>query len=76
MSAFGLASQLSIPRQQAQSFIDRYFERYPSVLEFMNQIRESAAETGYVKTLFGRRLYFSGINDRNYNRRQAAQRCY
>ncbi len=75
MSAFGLASQLSIPRQQAQSFIDRYFERYPSVLEFMNQIRESAAETGYVKTLLGRRLYFSGINDRNYNRRQAAQRA-
>ncbi|MAJ82332.1 MAG: DNA polymerase I [Legionellales bacterium] len=75
MSSFGLATQIGASRQQAQSFIDHYFERYPMVKTFMDQTREFAAEHGYVKTLMGRKLYFSGINDRNYNRRQAAQRA-
>ena len=75
MSSFGLATQIGASRQQAQSFIDHYFERYPMVKTFMDQTREFAAEHGYVKTLMGRKLYFAGINDRNYNRRQAAQRA-
>ena len=74
MSAFGLAKQLHIGRQQAQQYIDRYFERYPTVQSFMNNIRASAAERGFVETLSGRRLYLPEINARNGMRRQAAER--
>ncbi|WP_226663901.1 DNA polymerase I [Microbulbifer aggregans] len=74
MSAFGLAKQLDIPRADAQSYIDRYFERYPGVLEYMENTRKQAAEKGYVETLFGRRLYLPEINSRNGMQRQAAER--
>src|SRR5699024_12556111 len=53
MSAFGLAKQLGITRYQAQDYIDRYFERYPGVQEYMDNTRKLAAEQGYVETLFG-----------------------
>ena len=74
MSAFGLARQLNIPRNQAAEYIDRYFERYPGVQQCMNSIRHSAAEKGYVETYFGRRLYLPEINSNNAMRRQAAER--
>ena len=74
MSAFGLARQLNIPRNQAAEYIDRYFERYPGVQQYMNSIRHSAAERGYVETYFGRRLYLPEINSNNAMRRQAAER--
>jgi DNA polymerase-1 len=74
MSAFGLARQLNIGRQQAQQYIDRYFERYPTVHQYMNDIRASAAQQGFVETLTGRRLYLPEINSRNGMRRQAAER--
>ncbi len=74
MSAFGLARQLGIARKEAQEYINRYFERYPGVLEYMDNIRSQAAEKGYVETLFGRRLYLPEINSRNGMRRQAAER--
>ncbi len=74
MSAFGLAKQLDIGRAQAQGYVDLYFERYPGVKAFMDQIRQSAHENGYVETLFGRRLYLPEINSRNGMRRQAAER--
>ncbi|WP_237059918.1 DNA polymerase I [Microbulbifer sediminum] len=74
MSAFGLARQLGIPRGDAQTYIDRYFERYPGVLAYMENTRKHAAEKGYVETLFGRRLYLPEINSRNGARRQAAER--
>ena len=74
MSAFGLAKQLDIGRHDAQSYIDRYFERYPGVLSYMEDTRSKAAEQGYVKTLFGRRLYLPEINSSNGMRRQAAER--
>jgi len=74
MSAFGLAKQLGITRYQAQDYIDRYFERYPGVQEYMDNTRKLAAEQGYVETLFGRRLYLPEINSRNGMRRQAAER--
>ncbi len=74
MSAFGLARQLGIARKEAQDYINRYFERYPGVLEYMDNIRSNAAEKGYVETLFGRRLYLPEINSRNGMRRQAAER--
>ena len=74
MSAFGLAKQLGIPRADAQTYIDRYFERYPGVLAYMENTRKHAAEKGYVETLFGRRLYLPEINSRNGAQRQAAER--
>lgn len=74
MSAFGLARQLEIGRNDAQRYIDRYFDRYPGVLRYMNETRSDAAEKGYVETLFGRRLYLPDINASNGMRRQAAER--
>jgi DNA polymerase-1 len=74
MSAFGLAKQLNIGRKQAAEYIELYFQRYPGVQEYMNQVRHSAAEKGYVETHFGRRLYLPEINSRNGMLRQAAER--
>jgi len=74
MSAFGLGRQLQVGRNEAQKYIDLYFERYPGVKQFMDRIRAQASEDGYVETLFGRRLYLPEINDRNGQRRQAAER--
>lgn len=74
MSAFGLAKQLGVERGTAQEYIDLYFERYPGVRSFMDNIREQAHEVGYVETVFGRRLYLPEINSRNGQRRAAAER--
>lgn len=74
MSAFGLARQLDVERKVAQQYIDRYFERYPGVLTYMDKIRKQAHEDGYVETLFGRRLYLPEINTRNKQLQQAAER--
>jgi len=74
MSAFGLARQLTIGRKQAADYIEVYFARYPGVQNYMNTIRHTAAERGYVETIFGRRLYLPEINARNGMRRQAAER--
>lgn len=74
MSAFGLARQLRLGRQEAQQYIDRYFERYPGVQRYMDDIRLQAREHGYVETIMGRRLYLPDINARNANLRQAAER--
>jgi DNA polymerase-1 len=74
MSAFGLARQLNISRKQAAEYIELYFERYPGVQHYMNQVRHLAAENGYVETHFGRRLYLPEINSSNGMRRQAAER--
>ncbi|MDC0663972.1 DNA polymerase I [Marinobacter sp. SS21] len=74
MSAFGLSRQLDIERKVAQQYIDRYFERYPGVLSYMDNIRRQAHDDGYVETLFGRRLYLPEINARNKQMQQAAER--
>ncbi len=74
MSAFGLARQLGIERKEAQSYIDRYFERYPGVQAFMERTRKEAGERGYVETVFGRRLHLPEIRSRNGMRRAAAER--
>ncbi len=74
MSAFGLAKQLGIGRQEAQEYVELYFNRYPGVKEFMDRTREQAHEDGFVETLFGRRLYLPEINSRNGMRRAAAER--
>ena len=75
MSAFGLASQLNIERSAAQTYIDRYFARYPGVADYMARTREQARMEGYVETLFGRRLYLPEIRAGNPARRQGAERA-
>ncbi|MFZ1446237.1 MAG: DNA polymerase I, partial [Candidatus Dechloromonas phosphoritropha] len=75
MSAFGLARQLGLERSAAQTYIDRYFARYPGVARYMEEARESARQHGYVETAFGRRLYFPEIRSSNGNRRQGAERA-
>jgi DNA polymerase I len=74
MSAFGLAQQLGLPRNQAQAYIDLYFSRYPGVKQYMDNTRELAKQQGYVETIFGRRLYLPEINSRNAAMRQYAER--
>ncbi len=74
MSAWGLGRQLTIERNQAQTYIDRYFDRYPGVARYMERIRSQAAEDGYVETVFGRRLHLPEIRSQNRARRQGAER--
>ncbi|MCE8040217.1 MAG: DNA polymerase I [Halomonadaceae bacterium] len=74
MSAWGLSKQLHIERSQAQTYIDRYFDRYPGVARYMERIRAQAADDGFVETVFGRRLYLPEIRAQNHARRQAAER--
>ncbi|MCD6006277.1 DNA polymerase I [Halomonas sp. IOP_6] len=74
MSAWGLSRQLHIDRNQAQTYIDRYFDRYPGVARYMDRIRTQAAEDGFVETVLGRRLYLPEIHSQNRNSRQGAER--
>ncbi len=74
MSAFGLAKQLGIGRNEAQEYVNLYFQRYPGVQDYMERTREQAKDAGYVETLFGRRLYLPDIRARNAARRQHAER--
>jgi DNA polymerase-1 len=74
MSAFGLAKQLGISRTEAKGYVDAYFERYPGVRRYMDETRAEAAETGYVQTVFGRRLYLPGIQSSNQMARKGAER--
>ena len=74
MSAFGLAGNLGIERAAAQSYMDRYFSRYPGVAAYMERTRNEAKERGYVETVFGRRLWLPDIASANQARRQGAER--
>jgi DNA polymerase-1 len=74
MSAFGLARQLGIARGDAQKYMDLYFERYPGVKRYMEETRRQARESGFVETVFGRRLYLPDIQSRNAALRQYAER--
>ena len=74
MSAWGLSRQLHIERNQAQTWIERYFDRYPGVARYMERIRSQAAEDGFVETVFGRRLTLPEIHSQNRARRQGAER--
>jgi DNA polymerase-1 len=75
MSAFGLAAQLGIERAAAQQYMDRYFARYPGVADYMQRTRNAARDSGYVETVFGRRLYLPEIRAQNQGRRQGAERA-
>ena len=74
MSSWGLAKQLAIGRNEAQDYIDRFFARYPGVKRFMDDTKAAAKRSGYVETLFGRRLYLPNINSKNQGLRSYAER--
>lgn len=75
MSAFGLSKQLHIGRKEASNYMKQYFAQYPKVKGFIDSVKEQAAEQGYLDTLFGRRLYFPEINNRNARVRSGAERA-
>ncbi|PKG39517.1 DNA polymerase I [Psychromonas sp. Urea-02u-13] len=75
MSAFGLAKQLNIGRHDAQQYMDKYFNRYPGVLTYMEDTRTVAKEQGYVETILGRRLQLPNINSRNGMLKKASERA-
>jgi DNA polymerase-1 len=75
MSAFGLARQLGIGRNEAQEYISLYFSRYPGVRKYMDDTRSKAKAVGYVETVFGRRLYLNEINGKNAGQRAGAERA-
>jgi DNA polymerase-1 len=75
MSAFGLARNLGLERRAAQTYIERYFARYPGVARYMEETREKARAQGYVETVFGRRLQLPEIKGREASRRQGAERA-
>lgn len=75
MSAFGLTRQLGIPRHEAQAYLDRYFERYTGVRQYMESTKELAKKNLFVETILGRKLHVAAINDSNGLRRQAAERA-
>ena len=74
ISAFGLARQLSIPQGEAKRYIEAYFERFPGIKDYMETAREQCRRTGFVETLFGRRIHLPQINDKNHMRRNYAER--
>jgi DNA polymerase I len=75
MSAYGLARNLGIDNTAAKNYIDRYFQRYPGVKQYMDETRQSAKAKGYVETVMGRRLYLPEINSPNGPRRAGAERA-
>ena len=75
ISAFGLAAQLGIPNGEAKAYIDAYFARYPEIRAYMERTKDEARAKGYVTTLFGRKVFVPGINERNGNLRAFAERA-
>src|SRR4026209_2810694 len=75
MSSFGVAQNLGIDRGNAQTYVERYFARFPGAKRYMDETRKRAKETGYVETVFGRRLCRRGLRSGAPVRRQAAERA-
>ncbi len=75
ISAFGLARQLDIGRTEAAEFIEAYFERFPGIRAYMEKTREEARRQGYVSTFMGRKCHVKGINEKNPNMRNFAERA-
>jgi DNA polymerase-1 len=65
ISAFGLANQLSISREEAGAYIKTYFERFPGIRDYMDATKKFAHDNGYVETIFGRRIHYPEINTKN-----------
>ena len=75
ISAFGLANQLSIPRGEAKDYIDRYFERFPGIRDYMEDTKAFAREHGFVETVFGRKCHYPEINSKNQAHRAFTERA-
>lgn len=75
ISAFGLANQLGISREEAGQYIATYFERFPGIRDYMEETKRFAHENGYVTTLFGRRVHYPEINTRNPSTRGFLERA-
>ncbi len=75
ISAFGLANQLAIPREEAGAYIKRYFERFPGIRGYMDRMRAEVKEKGYVSTLFGRKIHFPQANASNPSERAFVERA-
>jgi len=74
IGAYGLAQRLGIPQSDAKAYIERYFEQYPGIKEYMDRTRQQAREQGFVSTLYGRRCYIPDINNKMPSRRNYAER--
>ena len=74
ISAFGLAANLGIGRDEARQYIEAYFEKFPGIQDYMEEMKARCAFSGYVETLFGRRIHIPGIKDKNPSARQFAER--
>ena len=75
ISQYGLAKQIMVSNNEAESFLKSYFLRFPEIKEYMNSTIKFCRKTGYVNNIFGRRSYISGINDKNYNVRNFQERA-
>jgi DNA polymerase-1 len=75
ISAFGLANQLSIPREEAGDYIKTYFRRFPGIRDYMDETKKFAHEHGYVTTIFGRKMHYPEINTRNPSMRSFLERA-
>ncbi len=75
ISAFGLANQLSIPREEAAAYIRTYFERFPGIKDYMESTKASAKANGYVETIFGRKVHYPEINTKNPSARGFFERA-
>ena len=75
ISAFGLANQLGIARNEADDYIKKYFQRFPGIRDYMEETKAFAREHGYVETLFGRRIHIREINSTNQGMRGGAERA-
>ena len=75
ISAFGLSQRLGIPRGEAADYIKQYFEQYPGIEAYMKRTVEYAREHNYVDTIWGRKCYVNGINDKNPSLRQFSERA-
>ncbi|MEZ6022415.1 MAG: DNA polymerase I [Hyphomonadaceae bacterium] len=74
ISAFGLARNLGIEREEASAYIKKYFERFPGIRDYMEETKTFARANGYVKTIFGRRIWIAGIKSKNHQERQFGER--
>ncbi len=74
ISAFGLSKQLSCSQSEAKNFIESYFDQFPKIKSFMDEMIENAKMNGYVETFFGRRIPIKGINSKNFQERSFAER--
>ncbi|MCA0401625.1 MAG: DNA polymerase I [Proteobacteria bacterium] len=75
ISAFGLANQLSIPREEAGAYIKKYFERFPGIKDYMEAMKAKVRADGYVETIFGRKCHFPGIQSKNPSERAFVERA-